>query len=173
MPLENDELGVPSTPEGSEVVSEDVKTPPTEGTVTQPKSEEKTVPYERFKKVNDELTKYKSQPKETPNANLTLEAIKVGKKLEKYSEDEIDSIAKIIKSDNPNDILAALDNDFIKQGIQSERRKVAEKNKIPAPGSSSPFGSMRKSPEEIQKMSKEEFQAYEERMVKSRKEQGI
>jgi hypothetical protein len=41
-------------------VSEDEKTP-----ASAPEPEEKTVPYDRFKKVNDELTKLKKEPPKT------------------------------------------------------------------------------------------------------------
>lgn len=171
--LFDDLPGTPSVLEGSESVSEDAKTPPAETSAPQPKSEEKTVPYSRFKQVNDELASLK-QNKGSSEANLTLEAIKVGKKLEKYSEDEIDSVAKIIKSSNPNDILAALDNDYIKQGIETARAKVAEQNKVPAPGSAASLGFGGKTSADIANMSKEEFQAYEQQVVKERgRSQGI
>lgn len=51
-----------SSPEEVEVVSEDVKTPEA-APQTAPKVEEKTVPYKRFKEVNDKLDALKSQPK--------------------------------------------------------------------------------------------------------------
>lgn len=144
--------------------------------VEEPKTEE-TVSMEKFNEIDkarrafyEDNKRLKRQLAEQglPSSNLTLEAIKVGKKLEKFSEDEIDSIAKIIKSDSPNDILAALDNPVIKQGIQVEREKVAAKNKVPAPGSSSPFGISSKSPQEIQAMSREDHMRLEAEVVKER-----
>jgi hypothetical protein len=148
----------------STVVSEDVKTQPESPAV----KKEKVVPYERFQQVNDELSKLKNQPK--PEYNLTLEAIKIGKKLEKYSDDEIDSVAKIIKSNKPEDILSALDNSFIKQGIELEREKIKESNKIPG-SSSSGFTSDEKSSDEVKNMTPEEHRKYFEKQM--RKGQGI
>jgi hypothetical protein len=162
-----DENVDPSTTEDGEV-SEDVKTPQEEDTSTPSKIEEKTVPYQRFKEVNDKYQELrKTNPGEsTPKSgqSLTLEAIKVGKKLEKYSEEEIDSVAKMVKSSDPNAILEALDNPFIKQGIELERKKVQDKNKVLAPGSNSPFGTAVKSTDELRKMSAQELQDYETKL---------
>jgi hypothetical protein len=150
--------------EETPAVSEDVKTQPEAPAV----KKEKVVPYERFQEVVSENQRLKNQPK--PEYNLTLESIKIGKKLEKYSDDEIDSVAKIIKSNKPEDILNALDNSFIKQGIELEREKLKEKNKIPG-SSSSGFASEDKTGEEIAKMSPEEHRKYFEKQM--RKGQGI
>lgn len=95
-------------------------------------------------------------------SSLTLEAIKVGKKLEKYSDEIIDSVAKVIKSDNPKDILEALDNPYIKQGIEIEMKKVADTKKIP--GSS---GISSERDEDVAKLPKDEFR---KRMIEEAKQ---
>lgn len=53
-----------------EVISEDVKTPTSEAPK---KPEEKVVPYDRFKKVNDELKKLKEQPVKEVNKALDVD----------------------------------------------------------------------------------------------------
>lgn len=122
---------------------------------------------DKAEKLEKELSELRGKSSES---NLTLESIKIGKRLEKYSDEEIDSVAKIIKSNNPNDILSALDNSFIKQGIELEREKLKEQNKIPG-SSSSGFTSDEKSADEIKKMSPEEHRKYFEKQM--RKGQGI
>lgn len=57
--MENEEDVTGSSPEEVvDPVSEDVQTP----TPSAPKTEEKTVPFNRFKEVNDELARLKKQP---------------------------------------------------------------------------------------------------------------
>lgn len=59
-----------SPEEVTEVISEDEKTP----VESEPKkTEEKVVPYDRFKKVNDELKKLKEQPIKEVNKALDVE----------------------------------------------------------------------------------------------------
>jgi hypothetical protein len=119
--------------------------------------------FARAKKAEDELKKLKSQvqtQKSPTGESLTLDAIKVGKRLEKYTEEEIDSVANVIKSDKPADILNALENPFIKRGIEVEREKANSNNKIPSP-SSAGFPSFEKKitpdmkPEDINKILEE------------------
>jgi hypothetical protein len=56
--------------ETQEVVSEDVKTPEAG---PEKKTEEKTVPFSRFKEVNDKLTQLKKQPPKIVNKSLDVE----------------------------------------------------------------------------------------------------
>jgi len=132
--------------------------------------------YARLKREEDKTKSLESKVPVKSDNSLTLEAIKVGKKLEKYSEEEIDSIAKVIKSDNPNDILNALENPVIKQGIEVERKKVEDNKKVP--DSSSPdFASGVKTWKDIQKFGvdekgKAEFREFAEKEEK-RKSTGI
>lgn len=60
----------PSPKNGSEIISEDVKTPEE---ATAEKVEEKVVPYDRFKEVNDELARLKKQPAKVINKALDVE----------------------------------------------------------------------------------------------------
>ena|SRR3990167_4780503 len=55
--------------EETPIVSEDEKTP----TESEPIKSDRTVPYERFKQVNEELAKLKKQPVKTVNKSLDVE----------------------------------------------------------------------------------------------------
>jgi len=176
MPDNLDDVNIgedPSTLPGGDDTSEGVKTPQGDKAPTPPK-EEKTVPYNRFQEVVQENQRLKSEKegKQTQEKDLTLDAILVGKKLDKYSEDVIKSIASTIKSNNPQDILAALENPLIKQGIEAQIEKEKRENKVPAPGSPG-SGFNEKTPAEIAKMSREEHMAYEKELLEKGKVQGI
>jgi hypothetical protein len=108
-----------------ESVSEDVN----HSTHSAPQvTEEKTVPYSRFKEVNDQLKKLKDQPKSDSSVDA-LGFIKLGKKLQDYSDEEIDFATEHAKSKNPDEILKALDNEMVQLAIQGKRAKL-EKEKL-------------------------------------------
>jgi hypothetical protein len=157
-----------------EPVSEDEKTPQEEETSTPTEEkEEKTVPYSRFKKVNDRLKvleKKEQKPKSRGTGDLA--SLKLVKKLtSNYSEEELDDLAEIAKSEKPEDIIRIAENPLIKDAIEAKRKKVAEENKVPAPSSAGFFGKLKKP---IGKMSKEEFKEFEEEQQrKARGGKGI
>lgn len=124
-----------SSPEEVEVVSEDVKTPESEPV----KTDEKVVPYDRFKKVNDELAELKKKPKETPKESDidALEFIKLGKKLQNYSDEEIDFATEHAHSKNPEAILKALDNEMVQLAINARRDKMAKELSLKPTGTQS------------------------------------
>lgn len=181
---DNQEEEETSTEENSEETSDEEQ----ETSETKPEGEDKVATQaeinklyaraklaeEKAKKATAELAKSSSNKP----GSLTLQAIKVGKKLEKFSEDEIDSVAKIIKSDDPQAILDALNNDFIKQGIELERQKVANKKKIPGSSSGGSSTSSDKSPQEIAdllssgKWTREDHRKHWEKM-KTAESQGL
>jgi hypothetical protein len=75
----------------AEPVKEDVKIP----TESAPKSEEKVVPYDRFKKVNDELAALKKQPVKLVNKSLDVEDyIDISASLEGLDQREKEKLAK-------------------------------------------------------------------------------
>jgi alanyl-tRNA synthetase len=120
---------VNSDTQNAESINDILEETPEETTVDNSQLEEKNKQlFERAKKAEAEAKELRAKVGEAKpsESNLTMEAIMVGKKLDKYSEEEIQSIAKIIKSDKPSDILAALDNPFIKQGIDTAREKVTK-----------------------------------------------
>jgi len=122
------------------IVPEEKATPETKEETPKPEVDVKTVlaQKEHFRDKAEKLEKENAELRGKPaETNLTMEAIKVGKKLDKFSEEEIDSIAKIIRSDKPSDILAALENPLVMQGIQTAREKVTKENKVPSSSGSS------------------------------------
>lgn len=134
-----------------EPVSEDEKTPEVK---VQPKPEPKTVPYERFKEVNDKL-------KQKPQIAGTnpMEVVKLAKALEGFSEDEVDFITRNAGSAKIDDIIKATKDEWVKDAIDARRKKASDSKKVP--GSSSPdFAQPSKNYQDIAKMSKDEFRKY-------------
>lgn len=126
---DNNDVVLDSSPEEvTEVVSEDVTTP-AEAAPTK-KAEEKVVPFSRFKEVNDELAKLKNQSVQKESKDVdALELIKLGKKLQDYSDEELDFATDHAKSSNPSDILKALENNMVQLAIHANREKM-EKEKL-------------------------------------------
>lgn len=117
--------------EPEEVVAEET----TEETVETPEEtpEEETVTLKKsdYNKLNHKAIAYdtiKKSPIKTSNPD-SIDLIKLGKKLQDYSDEELDFVTEFAKSKKPEDILKALDNQFVKQGIISFREKV-EKEKL-------------------------------------------
>lgn len=109
-----------------EVISEDVKTP-TESTPT--KVEEKVVPYDRFKKVNDELANLKKQPPKVVNKSLDVEDyIDISASLEGLDQREKEKLAREHKLTGQPLTEIRKDEDFILW--QSAYRTKLEKEKL-------------------------------------------
>ncbi len=123
--MENEDVILDSSPEEVLEVSEDVETP----NEPEPVKLEKTVPYSRFQEVNEELKKLKNKPQSEVD---TVDLIKLGKKLQDYSDEELDFVTEFAKSKKPEAILKALENEFVKTGIEARRAKV-EKERGLAP----------------------------------------
>lgn len=88
----------------------------------------------------------------------------------KYSEDEFDHIATVAARKGVSLPEAAKSENGY---IDFQREKVAEKNKIPGPGSSSSFTSIEKTSEEIAAMTSDEHRLYEAKIIKERTGQGV
>ncbi len=153
----NDNPEVEETPEEETLEEKPIEEekPPkkTEESVEELKAQRDKL-YARLKKAEEKAKALESKSSDKTES-LTLEAIKVGKKLEKYSDEIIDSVANVIKSDNPKDILEALENPYIKQGIEVEMKKVADAKKIPGSGSSGLSSGL--DSEDVVKMEKDKF----------------
>ena len=110
------------TPETSAEEETTEETIPEEETVILKKSD--------FNKLNRKAIAYetiKKAPQEKSADSIDL--IKLGKKLQDYSDDELDFVTDYAKSKKPEDILKALDNPYIQQGIKAQR-EVLEKEKL-------------------------------------------
>lgn len=157
--------GTPSEPMGNQEVQ--VEEPKT--SISKEKFEEidkaRKVFYEENKRLKKELESLKGVKTES---SPTLEVIKIAKKLEKFSEEEINSVSNMIKSENPRDILNALDNPIIKSGIERERLKVAKENQTPSP---SQAGSLTFNKKITSETSKEEAQRIIEERFKNQTKQ--
>lgn len=90
--MENEEdVNLDSSPEEEVAVSEDVETP----TETAPhKAEEKTVPYNRFKEVNEELAKLKSKPPAVKTKLEVEDYIDISASLEGLDQKEKEYLAR-------------------------------------------------------------------------------
>lgn len=108
-----------------EIINEEIQETPQPKVET--KEREKVVPYNRFKEVNDELKKLKIQPKQEVDA---LNFIKLGKKLESYSDEEIDFAVEHAHSKEPEAILKALEHPMVQLAISANREKVEKERSL-------------------------------------------
>lgn len=169
--LEESDVLEEKSDENEDNASEGVKTPSEEESSPQPIKEEKTVPYERFKKVNDELARFKSQKGKKPISE-NLSALKMTKKLvSEFSEEELDSLADIANSDKPEDLLRIADNPIIKMALEAKRKKVADEHKVPAPSS---FGGVPGiSYDNLRNMPEDDFKKLIEKESQTKRRVGI
>lgn len=144
MPNENDEIPEVVPGEG-ENGSEPVKTPP-EGMPSALPPKEKTVPYERFKDVNDkyqELLKSKGTPEDVEEWEAPsdpIEIVKLSKETKDLSEEEMELAMRLAGTKNLEGIRKAIKDPWFQTAIQAQREKVARENKIPSPSSpTTPF----------------------------------
>ena len=136
-----------------ESASEGDKTPEVK---VQPKSEPKTVPYDRFKEINDENKRLKTSKIGGTNP---MEVVKLAKALEGFSEDEVDFITRNAGSAKIDDIIKSSKDEWVKDAIDARRKRASDSKKVP--GSSSPdFAQPSKNYQDIAKMSKDDFRKY-------------
>lgn len=113
--------------------SEVVKTPEESSL----ENDRKFVPFERFKEVNDQLAALKGKPKsaakQTESSVDALDFIKLGKKLQNYSDEEIDFATEYAKSKSPNEIIKALENEYVQLAFEAKREKDAKLKATLAP----------------------------------------
>lgn len=134
---------------------------------------------EKATKFEAEIKTLKPQPEPTkPNDNVPtsvspMEAVKLGKALQSYSEDETNFIIRYANSDKPEDIIKAATDPWVQEAITSRREKVAKEKQIPSPSSPGGIAQGEKSPQEIAKMTREEHIAYEKEMQLKAQGQGI
>ena len=111
----------------------------------------------------------------------TMQAVRLSKALQGFSEEETDFILRNTPGKTPEEIIKASQDEWVKDAIQARRAKAAAQNKVPSPGSSSPFANTVKSPQDVNAMlegkSKEEqsrlMQEYEAKVVKEMRAKGI
>lgn len=136
----------------------------------------------KYKVLYQELKEPKPETKQTQTEDAELWKAKVDFLIQSqgknYSDEEFDHIATVAARKGVSLPEAAnSEGDYIK----FQRDKVAEKNKVPAPGSASATSSVEKSPAEITKMlagksSQEKssiMRDYEEKVRKAEQGQGV
>jgi len=131
MENENEDVQVEEeTPEQEETTQEETIAP-SEEVVTLSKSD--------FNKLNRKAIAYEANKKNPiirqDNPVDSVDLIKLGKKLQDYSDVELDFVTEFAKSKKPEDILKALENPFIQQGIKSQREKVEKESLTLKPSS--------------------------------------
>jgi hypothetical protein len=94
----------------------------------------KAIAYETVKK-NPPITR---QDNQVENQTDSIDLIKLGKKLQDYSDDELDFVTEYAKSKKPEDVLKALDNPFIQAGIKANREKVEKERLTLKPNATQP-----------------------------------
>ncbi len=60
----------------------------------------------------------------------SIDQIKLGKKLVDYSDDELDFVVSFAGSKSPEQVLKALENPYVQQGIKAQREKVEKERAI-------------------------------------------
>lgn len=130
-------------------------------------------------KFEQEIKTLKPEP-ETPKPNDNvpkginpMEAVKLGKALQDFNEEETEFILRNAKSEKPEDIIKAATDPWVQEAITSRRAKVAKEKQIPnpsAPGGASPGG---KSAQEIAKMTREEHIQYEKDLQQQAQGTGV
>ena len=121
--------------------------------------------YARLKKVEEQLKKYKTEKGETASSEIDpVRLVKTVSVLKDYAPEEVDFISKIAKAEGLS-LEEAVKTPEVQLYIKAYREKVAKEQQVPEPSSPSSV-SREPSPDEIAKMSDEEFRKYEEEMKK-------
>jgi len=94
-----------------------------------------------YNKLKRRAIAYKKTPKKkaaVPKAIDSVDLIKLGKKLQDYSDDELDFVTEYANSKDPEKILSALENPFVQQGIAASREKLEKERLAAKPSSTQP-----------------------------------
>ena len=122
---------------------------------------------EHFRTKFEELEKKQKEPNKIVEQKSydPFEAVKLGKVLDGYDEGETDFILRNAKSKSIEDITKAVQDEMVQSAIKSRREKVVREGKVPNPSSSS-GGFVEKSPEDVEKMSRDEHKKYAQELEK-------
>jgi hypothetical protein len=66
-----------------------------------------------------------------------LEIVKLAQAVKDFSTEELEFVTKVAKSSDPKDIIATVNDEWVKRAISSQREELAESNKVPNPSSPS------------------------------------
>lgn len=157
---------VPESPTGEGSVDSEVEKTPEKN----PPKEVKTVPYERFKEINDKYVELKKQ-KESVSVKEefdTLSLVKDAKALSKYSDAEAELIVEEAKLRKLS-IADAEKLDFIQDAIMSKREKVEREKTVPSPSANPNTGT---TDDKIATMSRDDHRKLEEDFMRKQKSGG-
>lgn len=90
----------------------------------------------------------KAKPPVRTDVPDSLELIKLGKKLQDYSDEELDFVTNFAKSKNPSEVLQALDNEMVQMAISAKREKVEKEKQSLKPSATQPISNPEYSMEE-------------------------
>lgn len=95
----------------------------------------------KVEKLETELKKYKpkAEPAQKQEGSTydPLEIVKLAQAVKDFSADELEFVTKVAKSSNPKDIIAAVNDEWVKEAISARREKAKQDNKVPDPSSPS------------------------------------
>jgi hypothetical protein len=130
----------------------------------------KTVPYERFKEVNDELKSLKGKNPQPPASGD--EIVKTVNALEGYSKSEREKIMDYASKTN-QPVYKAVTDEVIQLAVIAEREKVAREKAIPEPTFS--VGESGKSHEELSEIASDakKHQQLEKEVLARKRAKGI
>lgn len=115
----------------------------------------------RAEKAEKALKKYMSNPPEQVGSSVDpVELVRLGKKLQDYSDDELDLGVTLAKSKKPEDILKAFENPIVQAGIKAQREKVEKEKGLKPSGTQTESEKPKELREQLNSMSmkeKEEF----------------
>ncbi len=95
-----------------------------------------------------------------PESADAIDLIKLGKKLQDYSDEELDFVTEHAKSKKPEDVLKALENPFVVSGIQAHREKVEKEKGIKPSGTQTETDKPKSVKETIESKSMSEKEDY-------------
>ncbi len=111
--------------------TEQVETPETQPGVDVEELKKKAELAENYRIRAEKAEKaLKHKPQEISKEGVdSIDLIKLGKKLQDYSDDELDFVTEFAKSKKPEDVLRALENPFVQKGISAYREQL-EKERL-------------------------------------------
>jgi len=97
-----------------------------------------------FTKMQRKAIAYDAKKKEpisiiNENPVDSVDLIKLGKKLQDYSDSELDFVVDYAKSKKPEDVLKALENPYVQAGIQAQREKTERERVLTPNGAQGEF----------------------------------
>jgi hypothetical protein len=92
----------------------------------------------KAEKLEAKLKEYESKKQKQEGSTYDpLDIVKLAQAVKDFSAEELEFVTKVAKSSNPEDIIAAVNDEWVKEAISSRREKAKKENKVPSPSSPS------------------------------------